>query len=288
MFGQTSHRPINALLNERLEARRPLIAVHRGTGSGMIVENTAPAVAAALRSGADMVEIDVIASTDGDYFVFHDGYENAHFGLDRNLQELSTEEIEALSYRQRSDEPVRVERLETVLRSFPGVLFNIDRSWRYWQHLLGWFDRFDMAEQLILKSPPEPSALEFLRRHPVKYPFVVIVSTEAELDAVASDPLINLVGAELIAADESHPFCDPEWVTELRQRGIFAYVNALDLGNGRALMAGWDDTRSVLDDADEGWGRLVELGADVIQTDWPALLSGYLGSRTDRAVARTS
>ena len=27
---------------------------------------------------------------------------------------------------------------------------------------------------------------------------------------------------------------------------------------------------------DKGWGRLIELGADIIQTDWPSLLRDYL------------
>lgn len=278
MFGRPQYAEVNALLNGALRHHRPLTAVHRGTGLGMIVENTADAVTAALRSGADMVEIDVVSSTDGDFFVFHDGYEPHHFGFDHRLTTLSTAEIEALTYRQRVAGPrVHVERLETVLRSFPGVLFNVDRSWRYWSRLLPWLDRFDMAPQLLLKTVVDDRALELLRAHPAKYPVIAIVTTPAELEVITDDPQINLVGAELVAAHSSHDFCDPAWVARLRERGILAYVNALDLGNGELLMAGWDDTTSVLGDPDEGWGRLVDLGADVIQTDWPALLGAYLG-----------
>jgi glycerophosphoryl diester phosphodiesterase len=41
-----------------------LIAVHRGSSMGNVVENTIPAFHAAIQSGADILEIDIIRSTD--------------------------------------------------------------------------------------------------------------------------------------------------------------------------------------------------------------------------------
>jgi hypothetical protein len=276
MFGHNTFRDINALLNRRLAEKNPLIAVHRGTGLGMIVENTAPAIAAALRSGADMVEIDVIGSTDGDFFVFHDGMELESFGAGDPITTLSTTEIESLTYTRTAEPRVHVERLEHALTSFPGVLFNIDRSWFYWERLLPWLDQFDIAGQLILKAPPTHEVLNLLRIHPVKYPLVVIASSQEELASVIHDRHLNLVGVELLADTPSHTFCDPEVVRAFQEQGLFVYLNALNLSDGTVLMAGWDDTLSVTSNPDDGWGRLVELGANVIQTDWPALLNAYL------------
>lgn len=281
-FGQPRWATVNALLNAKVAERRPLIAVHRGTGQGMIVENTAAAVTAAIRSRADMVEIDVVESSDGVYYVFHENMERVHFGFEQKLSTLSSAEIDGLTYGhgERIEGPnVHVERLDTILRSFPGVLFNLDRSWTYWSRLLAWLDQFEIADQLILKSVVDIRALEILRAHPVKYPLIAILRSPDELEQVIDDPQINLVGAELVTPVQDHVFCDPEWVGALRDRGILIYLNALDLGNGSILMASWDDTRSVLGDPDEGWGRLVHLGADVIQTDWPLLLSEYLSQR---------
>jgi len=36
-----------------------------------------------------------------------------------------------------------------------------------------------------------------------------------------------------------------------------------------------DDTRSILEGPQAGWGALLALGADVIQTDWPEKLDEY-------------
>ncbi|WP_410724265.1 glycerophosphodiester phosphodiesterase family protein, partial [Burkholderia sp. SIMBA_024] len=67
MFGQPHFSQLNSLLNSRFDEQGVLVAVHRGTGLGTVVENTTPAVLAALRSGADMVEVDVVRSSDGEY-----------------------------------------------------------------------------------------------------------------------------------------------------------------------------------------------------------------------------
>ena len=56
-------------------------------------------------------------------------------------------------------------------------------------------------------------------------------------------------------------------------------LNALNLENGSVLYLGADDDTSVLEDPDLGWGRLIQVGATAIQTDWPHLLRAYLTAR---------
>lgn len=55
------------------DAKRPLLIAHRGfqTDDG-IVENTIPAFEAALKNGADGIELDIRMSADGELMVFHD------------------------------------------------------------------------------------------------------------------------------------------------------------------------------------------------------------------------
>ncbi|MFP1603814.1 glycerophosphodiester phosphodiesterase family protein [Microbacterium sp. 2216-1] len=288
-FGHPRHRRVNAYLNARLQMRGTLIAVHRGTALGMVVENTAAAVTAAARCGGDLVEIDVVESTDGDFFAYHDGYERQHFGIERNLQTLSTAEIERLAYPHRSVAPLaRVERLETILQQMPDIALNIDRSWRYWPRLLTFLDRFDLADRLLMKvDARDERAISAARSHAVKYPLLPIATTVLEAERLLDDAELNVIGIETVTADRQHPFCSPDWAAHLHERGTFSYVNALDLGNGNDLLGGWDDTMAVLQGPDAGWGPLVDLGADVIQTDWPTLLHDYLVQRGARTGAIT-
>ncbi|MEU6711450.1 glycerophosphodiester phosphodiesterase family protein [Nonomuraea sp. NPDC046802] len=275
LFGQPQYKQINALLNTALTERSPLIAVHRGTGLGNIPENTGEAIETALVQGADMVEIDIVESADGDFFLFHDGMERFAFDRDLDLRALSTAEIRALRYRWvRAD--ARVSELTDVLERFRGdVLFNVDRSWWYWDRLLPFADRFDLAGQLVFKSPVEEAWLEKLRRHPVKYPFIPMVRTRADIDAVLHDPDLNLVGVELLAKSATDELAQPELIDELHDAGLACLLDAINLADGVPLFQGRDDHTSVLGDPADGWGWLIAHGADIIQTDWPGLLCRY-------------
>ncbi|WP_405647373.1 glycerophosphodiester phosphodiesterase family protein [Streptomyces uncialis] len=275
MFGQAQYQDVNALLNAHLARRTPLIAAHRGTGLGNIQENTAEAVEAAFRQGADMVEFDVVRSADGEFFLFHDGYERHAFDRDIDLRTLPAGEIRELRYRWTRHD-AGVTGLGTLLERFRGdALFNVDRSWWYWDDLLPFLDRYDMAGQLVLKSPVEEVWLEKLRRHPVKYPFLPMVRSLADIHAVLGDPGVNLVGVELLPASADDELTDPALVAQLRAAKLACLLNAINLPNGVPLFAGLDDHTSVLGDPAHGWGRLMEHGADIVQTDWPDLLARY-------------
>ncbi|HOC14125.1 MAG TPA: glycerophosphodiester phosphodiesterase family protein, partial [Propionicimonas sp.] len=89
MFGQVKYEAMNAHLNSMLERRRVLISAHRGSGGGSIAVNTELGIRAAFLSGADLVEIDVSASVDGEFFCFHDGCEPELLGIEANLQTLT-------------------------------------------------------------------------------------------------------------------------------------------------------------------------------------------------------
>ena len=83
------------LLARRLAEHGTLVVAHRGTAVGSIAENTRAAALAALASGADVVEIDVATSADGEFFAFHDGAERRLLGIDENLTRLAARQIEA-------------------------------------------------------------------------------------------------------------------------------------------------------------------------------------------------
>jgi hypothetical protein len=289
MFGHPRFAQQNAPLNAAFGRARPLVAVHRGTGLGTIAENTQQAVEAALRQGAEMVEIDVVESTDGEFFLFHDGYEQMHFGIKENIRTLDAASIRALEYRWCStatNHAYSVATLDEVLRQNPNALFNVDRSWWYWDRLLPYLDNYDVLGRAVLKSPVDRESLELLAAHPVKYAFAPMVRSHEEVLRVLENTEINTVGMELLAEGPDHDFASPDYVEWLHSRGIFALMNAINLSHRVPLFCGWDDETSVLGDPGSGWGRLMGIGADIIQTDWPGLLVPYRNSVLQSASAR--
>lgn len=278
MIGHPQYAAVNQPFADLLATRRPLIAVHRGSGRGSIAENTLKGIRAAIAEGAAIVEIDIVRSTDGDHFLFHDGYEPMHLGIEANIRTLSTAEIEQLGYRWCISDAALypVERLRTVLDACPDVFFNVDRSWWWWPGLLDELAEHGVPSHLLLKSPVQDDALEALSTHPTKFPYIPIVKTVEEVERVWADEAINMVGVELVASDPDHPFCDADYVASIRERGLVALMNGLNLANRIPLYAGFDDEVSLLVDPDRGWGEMIARGADIIQTDWPGLLDRYL------------
>jgi hypothetical protein len=277
MFGRQKFAGINAPLNEALAGRLPLVAVHRGTGLGCVVENTLPAVTAALRQGGEMVEIDVVESTDGEFFLFHDGYEGMHFGVPENLRTMDSDQIRALQYQWAASGSARygVATLAEVLTAHPDALFNVDRSWWFWPRLLPYLDQFRTPGAKVLKSPVTEEYLGMLADHGVKYPYAPMVRSHQEVLQVLAAADVNAVGMELLPDSEDHEFASPDYVPWLHDQGMFALVNAINLSNGVPLFCGWDDEVSVLTEPEAGWGRLIAHGADIIQTDWPGMLVPY-------------
>jgi len=263
--------------------RRVQVAVHRGTGLGAIAENTLGAVVAAARQGADIVEIDVVETSDGEFYLFHDGYEAEHFGDSTPLTSMSSVEVDALRYEHRLTGPQSYgpTRLREVLEHDAlDVVLCLDRSWRWWPRLLPWLDEVVPPSRLQLKAPGSPDVLAQLAEHRVRYPFVAIARTPQDVERVmAARPRVDVHAVELVTATAEHPFADPGYVADLQSEGVLVWAYAITLENGRDLFCGWDDTVSVLDDPARGWQRLIDLGVDIIQTDWPDLLRDHLGGR---------
>ncbi|MFJ5623189.1 glycerophosphodiester phosphodiesterase family protein [Peribacillus loiseleuriae] len=266
------------LIKEKLENHPFLIAVHRGSSMGNIVENTIPAFHAAVQSKADMLEIDLIRSTDGKFYIFHDGNEKRLLGQDRNIKTMDSTEIDALNYRNNIGHSVnfKVEKLENVLNTIKGnILINLDRSWEYWDTLLPFLDQFDMEDQILLKSPVQKSYLDILNAHPVKYSYMPIIKKLPEIEEVEAYQHINLVAMEIIAEDVKSPLFQDETIKSIKDKGLFIWINAIKLDEEIILFAKFDDDASIMKGPEYGWKKLVEKGADIIQTDWPNHLSNY-------------
>ena len=80
-----------------------------------------------------------------------------------------------------------------------------------------------------------------------------------------------------IPESEEDLFFDRKYIKKLQERGYFAWLNAIIFNDVRILYAGYNDNVSILEGPEKGWGVLVNNGADIIQTDWPQILSRYLG-----------
>lgn len=257
------------------------IAAHRGTFGGNIIQNTIAAFDNALLHGADIIELDVVLSKDGVFYIFHDGYEKEVLGINQHLKHLTSAQIDQLvctnAFEQASG--VGLSRLEDVLEHFRGrALINVDRSWHNWKEIISFLDKHQAHDFCMLKSPVHPQLLEQLAASKSNLMYVPIVKSVEEYHQVREYD-VNLVGVELIFGSLEDALVQPTMMKHFKDSQLFTWVNAIDLGKKYNLSAHLTDTGAITEGFDQHWGKLIDLGFDILQTDWPMLLRSYILTR---------
>ena len=271
----------NEFLWQEIQKKGFLIAAHRGTNGGNIIQNTTLAYKNALLHGADIIELDLIMSTDEEFFAFHNGQESMVLHQNFDIREKSSQELLQYPCYNDNDHAAaqRLERVSDILNAFKGKCFiNIDRSWFYWLKTIDYLSTFDMNDQIILKSPVQPALLQTLQDSHSSIMYMPIITSYEQLEVVQSYD-INFVAAELIFSDTNSVLQSPQLLHDLYQKRIATWVNAITLHDDATLCGNFDDNISIREDFSKGWGELAGRGFTLIQTDWPALLDRYRSSR---------
>ena len=272
---------INSRLRAAVAREGVLVAAHRGTCGGNIVENTTDAYECAIKHRADIVEMDVVRSTDGKLFMFHDGNEKRLLGADRNIKTMSSEEILSYDYMNQTwvRTAVKVNTLEHALDYLKGrCLINIDRAEDIFQYVIPEIEKRDMLEQVIIKSEPRDDVYDLLEKceNPVMFMSKAMCADDVER-TIGRD--FNIVAYEMIYLDEENDLLDPDLRKKWHEMGVYFWTNALKLKDDWNRSANHEDNGAILRDMDANWGWMADHGFDIIQTDWPLLLKTYLEGR---------
>lgn len=259
-----------------------LIAAHRGTFGGNIIQNTITAYENAIKHGADIIEIDVTKTIDGQFVAFHTGEEPFLLGTHIPLASMTLEQVKNLSLYnnigQLTDQKLNL--LDDILEHFRNRCFiNIDRSWQYWSNIINVIKDHNMSEQVILKSPFSNALSEKAEDNKVMY--MPIVDNINVLELVLSSKN-KILGAELVFNKDNAEIVSDSYIHKIRSKSSFLWGNAINIDDKTILSGKHDDFISITQSADQGWGWLIKKGFNIIQTDWPALLSNYINSRTYR------
>lgn len=271
----------NPDLYRRLKERDVLLAAHRGVCGGNIIQNTIGAYENALLQGADIIEVDVVRTTDGKFFAFHNGQEPGVFGEKIDIRTLTSQQVKELRFLNGIQERVSegVNSLDDILEHFKGrCLINIDRSWFFWKEIVAYLKRHNMNDQIILKSHPVDKELKVLQELAPELMFLPIVRTPEQLELVEHYS-VNSIGAEIIFETDDHLFASDEFIEQMHKAGKVLWVNTLTLNDTTKLAGGHDDNTAILQDIDKGWGWLLDKKFDILQTDWPMLLRNYVNTR---------
>ena len=267
---------------EDLEKKKVLIANHRGTFGGSIIENTIDSFNLAVEAGADIVEFDIIRSKDGKYYVYHDTEEKRTLGFANNIHAFTSEEIESMTYVNRYGFKTsrKIDTLEEVLDALKGrCYFNLDRcakyGFPYLKRALDIIAKKDMFGQLLLKTSPTEELLSGIENYGVPMMYMPIVSTEEKVERTLARK-INTVALELLFKTDEDPLVSPANLKKWKESGINLWVNTICIDERYVMSGGHNDNVALCGDKQGGWGNLVDRGFNILQTDWPYFRNAYL------------
>jgi glycerophosphoryl diester phosphodiesterase len=256
-----------------------LVVAHRGSAAGNIPCNTIPAFEAALRQGADMIEIDVEMSADGKLYIFHPGMEPHHlYHLDR-IKRMKSEDVERLRFinydRVYTQFPVNT--FDDLLETFKGRCYiNVDKFWNHPKEIYEAIKRHGMQDQIVVKSSPSEQVFALMEEMAPELSYMPIVQGTHPLHEQLMKRSFNYIGAEVIFKTDDDEVASPAFIEKMHRDNKLLWVNAIIYNYKEQLTAGHSDDTAICTDPELGWGWLARRGFDMIQTDWTGMLISYL------------
>ena len=259
-----------------------LVAAHRGASGGNIPCNTLAAYGIALRQGADIVEIDVARSRDGQLFTFHPGMEKAHLHSETEIRDMTASEVETLRFFNQDDTPTpyAVSTLDETLDFLEGKCYiNVDKFWTFMPEIAAAIRAHGMEKQVIVKTPCEEKYFDELERVAPDFAFIPMVRTTDDVTDGLLRRGIRYAGAEVIFRDENDPVTSKAYIDKMHDQGLLVWVNAIVYDTRAVISGGHTDDGALTGDPDAHWGWMLDRGFDIIQTDWCSMLKSYIAGR---------
>jgi glycerophosphoryl diester phosphodiesterase len=258
------------------------IVAHRGAWHGA-PENSLASIEKAIAVGADIVEIDVRKSADGELFLMHDDTLLRMAGIDRDAETFTMSELQAIALREddggesRAISDQRIPTLKQVFEAIRGRIFaDLDLKDRgLFSEVAACAREMGVASSVDLKTVVMNHAdIDWVRAQNIEgVPFMAMAQFSADnvSERLALLSELKPFMCEL-RFDDLRTIADNQQL--FRDASMAIWFNTLDM----AASGEWTDPRALIE-PDAVWGRLMDAGISTIQTDEPAALRRYIEAR---------
>lgn len=248
-----------------------------------VPENSLAALERCVALGVDLVEIDVRRTRDGHLVVMHDAKVDRTTTGKGRVADLTLAQLQTLRLKDGQDEAPPT--LEAFLDAARGrILINIDLKGSYAAEAAKVVRRAEATDWVLFKAKARFGAPPMADQAPYKdLAFMPMVAAKA---ARTPRYLAGIIRRQA-SGDRQIPAVE---TVALRGQGFTAvrdaaraarirvWTNTLATKGWRRMLDRSGDRRA-LSDPDRAWGRLIDQGASIVQTDYPAVLLDYLERR---------
>lgn len=264
------------------KSKNVLVICHRGDWRNY-PENSIPAIESVIKMGADIVELDIALTSDSVLVLQHDRTIDRCTTGRGKIIDMTYEEIQKYylknAHGARNSLDLKVPTLREALEVCKDrIVVNIDKGYDHYDLVLAIAEELGVTEQILIKgSKSLADVREKMAGNKQNLLYMPII-TPSNAKSLA---LFN----EYVADAEPQLAYEVCWgkmtpeVEDCMKRvvadGSKLWVNSL----WNSLCGGLSDDVAYETSAEEVYGKLVDMGATMIQTDRPELLLDYLRSR---------
>ena len=264
--------------------KKIIICAHQGAWGGNIPGNSKAAFEIAIAQGADMVELDVTASSDGELFVFHPTMEERCLGKKIDIRQMRSSDVKKLQFLNCGGgwTGEKLLTLDDAFEHLKGRCYiNVDKFADNPAEIIKKIKAHCIEDQIVVKCDPIDSVFEQLETQAPWIQYLAIVSEPCnhnpyEIHEMLKKRALNYVGLEVVFRKLPSVMASDELIEKLHADGKLVWGNAIVFDVRYKLSADHGDDVALRGDPDYGWGWFVDHGFDIIQTDWTRELKLYL------------
>lgn len=258
-----------------------IVVCHRGDWRNY-PENSIPAIESVIEMGADMVEIDIAMTKDSVLVLSHDRTIDRCTTGRGLVSDITYDSLQTFflksAHGARSSFDLKVPTLREALEVCKDrILINIDKGYDYYDEVVALTEELGVTDQVLIKgSKPASEVAAKMSEHENNLLYMPIISPASK----SQQPLFEeyLAGEPQLAYEicwgEMSPVVESA-IERVKASGSKLWVNTL----WNLLCGGLSDDVAWMTSAEEVYGKVVGLGATMIQTDRPEYLIDYLRSR---------
>ena len=262
-------------------SKKVLVASHRGDWRNY-PENSIPAIESVIRMGVDIMELDLKLTKDSVLVLCHDHTIDRTTNGKGRVRDITYDSIRRCKLRRAHNvitDSLRMPTLREALEACKDrIVVNVDQGYEYYDLVLAVTEELGVTEQILIKGKRAPGvvAAKFAEhpRNMMYMPIIDILKPQGKaLFAEYREKGIVPLAYE-ICWDRPAPEVET-CMREVVAGGSKLWVNSL----WASLCGELDDDRAFEGNPAAVYGKLVDMGATLIQTDRPELLISYLRAR---------
>lgn len=263
-----------------------VVACHRGDWRNY-PENSIGAIESVIKMGADIVEIDLKLTKDSVLVLSHDRTCNRMTTGKGDISTMTYDSLMTFNLKTAHNVKIPGSHIVTLREALEvckdRIVINVDQGYQYYDLVVALTDELGMSDQILIKGkkPREVVAADMKDSKMMYMPIIDCLKPKGKELFKQYEDYYAETGEKPLAYEVCFDDLNDEAVDCCKKvvaQGSKLWVNTL----WASLCGGYDDDAAFDGNPDEVYGKILDLGTSMIQTDRPEFLIKWLEKKGRR------